>query len=106
VKRLGEWLNDRRGGVRPSSEAGNLLLFQTDQTMHMRSTELPIQDRGYLPRGKLGGTRGWLFLSSGQLTTKWSYVSVPPTYLQCVNRDNLDYTKFIANVKLSTKLKM
>jgi len=106
VKRLDEWLCDRGDGVRPSSEEGNFLLFQTDQTMHMRSTELPIQDRGYLPGGILGGMRGWLSLSSGQYTTKWSYVSVPPTYLQCMNRDNLNYTEFIANVKLTIKLKI
>jgi len=59
-----------------------------------------------VPGGELGGTRGSHFLSSGQLTTKWSYVSVPPTYLQCVNKNNLDYTEFIANVKLSIKLKI
>jgi hypothetical protein len=47
-----------------------------------------------------------MFLSGGQLTNKWSYVSVPPTYTHCVKMDNLGYTEFIINIKLSIKMEV
>jgi len=103
AKGLGEWLDDRGGGVRPPAEAGNFCLFQTDQIKHMRSTELYIQDRGYLP----GVSRVGREADSSCLVTSLQLsgaVSVAPTHIQCVDRDNLDYTEFIASIKLAIKM--
>jgi hypothetical protein len=68
----------------------DILLFSKSPTLALRPTKLPIQSvPGILPEGK--AAEAWRYHSSPsgiEVKNEWSYISIPPTCLHGVDREN------------------